>query len=47
MGIVETLLSATKLDAKKIDTHITEVDLVKVVDNTLLGFEKEAAEERD
>jgi len=42
MGIVETLLSATKLDAKKMETHITEVDLSKIVDTTLLGFEKEA-----
>lgn len=42
MGIVETLLSATKLDAKKMEIHITEVDLSKIVDTTLLGFEKEA-----
>lgn len=42
MGIVETLLSATKLDAKKMETHIVDVDLSKVVDTTLLGFEKEA-----
>lgn len=43
MGIVETLLSATKLDAKKIETHITEVDLIKIIETTLLGFEQEAA----
>ncbi len=42
MGIVETLLSATKLDAKKVEPHFSEVDLIKIVDVALLGFEKEA-----
>ena len=42
MGIVETLLSATKLDAKKMETHIADVDLTRIVETTLLGFEQEA-----
>ncbi|MDD3663170.1 MAG: hypothetical protein PHT84_04865, partial [Candidatus Pacebacteria bacterium] len=42
IAIVETLLSATKLDSKRMEVNLSEVDLVHVLETTRLGFEKEA-----
>jgi len=42
MQIVETMLAATKLDAKRMDTNFEEVDLNEIVENTKLAFKGEA-----
>jgi len=42
LGLVETLLSATKLDANRLQVNMTTVDLTKVVENTELAFRKDA-----
>ena len=42
LGLVEMLLSATKLDANRLQVNMTTVNLAKVLENTELAFKKDA-----
>ena len=42
LGLVEMLLSATKLDADRLQVNITTVDLLKAIEYTELAFRKDA-----
>lgn len=42
LGIVETLLAATKIDAERLQVNLTKVDISKVIKTSLLAFEQDA-----
>ncbi|HOU75998.1 MAG TPA: HAMP domain-containing sensor histidine kinase [Candidatus Dojkabacteria bacterium] len=42
LGIVETLLAATKIDADRLQVNLTKVDISKTIKTSLLAFEQDA-----